>query len=219
MIDADHPQIRRLAQDITTGLTTERARAVAVHNWVRDRIAFGWVPHADQERASDTLQRKMGFGVTKSTLFVALLRSLGLAARSRFVSLDGAIFAQFGWHQALVDHAYTEVFLDGHWVATDSYVLPQHQARVALEKLQTLGLQMGYGVSQGGHWSWEGSHAQFIQWTDSVVRQQEFSFFRDFAEFSHYERPSHMGNWWVWLWQPHAAMRLHEQVVKTLGES
>ncbi|KAJ0397706.1 hypothetical protein ATCC90586_001893 [Pythium insidiosum] len=42
VIDSTHPSIHQCAQSIAAGLSTDRARAVAIHDFVRDRIRFGF---------------------------------------------------------------------------------------------------------------------------------------------------------------------------------
>lgn len=164
-IDAAHPAIVAAAKQATNGSSDDAERAVRLHDLVRD-MPFGWAPAFDEQKASEVLASGIGFCNTKSTLFAALLRAVGIPARLHFAgisrrSLRGLITPP----TAYVDHSWTEVLLDGRWIATDSYNVDPTLHRAALARLRAENAQIGYGAHINGTCRWNGradSFAQFV---------------------------------------------------------
>jgi Transglutaminase-like superfamily len=167
MIDSNHPAVHERAALLTTGITSARARAVRLHDAVRDDILFGFSPDFYQQKASDVLRSGMGYCNTKATLFVALLRAAGIPARQVFVDIHADILRGIINPQTpYVDHSYTEVFLGERWVKTDSYIVDQRLFHAALRQLITEKHLLGYGIHAHGRTTWDGytdSFSQFVQ--------------------------------------------------------
>ena len=115
-----HP-IETLATRLTAGLASERAVAVRLHDFVRDRIAFGFTPRLDAATPEETLAAGVGHTIPKTALFVALLRALGLRrvpALRHDRSRDPARRIPHGVHRLLpweIPHCYAEVEVDDDW--------------------------------------------------------------------------------------------------------
>ncbi len=164
LIDCAHPRITGLAAEITQGATSPVAAAVLVHNWVRDRIAFGIPPAFYDIKASEVLDAGVGYCNPKATLFSALLRALGIPTRTRMFDLSAAVLAGlFDPGTASVDHAVTEVWLHGRWVGIDSYVVDLTLARAAALRLAAERREAGYGIHAAGRSEWDGQAATRIQ--------------------------------------------------------
>jgi Transglutaminase-like superfamily len=165
-IDTGHPAIISAAEHATAGAHTDIERAVRLHDLVRD-IPFGWAPAFDEQTASEALACGIGFCNTKATLFVALLRAAGIPARIHFVSISRrTLRGLITPPQAYVDHSYTEVLLDGRWVATDSYNVDAPVHRTAIARLRAENAQLGYGVHINGTCEWNGRSDRFSQFLD-----------------------------------------------------
>jgi Transglutaminase-like superfamily len=165
-IDAGHPAIVAAAERATAGADTDMERAVRLHDLVRD-MPFGWAPAFDEQKASEVLASGLGFCNTKSTLFAALLRASGIPARLHFAgisrrSLRGLITPPTTY----VDHSWTEVLLDGRWIATDSYNVDPALHRAALARLRSENAQIGYGAHINGTCHWDGRSNSFSQFVD-----------------------------------------------------
>jgi hypothetical protein len=189
LIESTAPEIVRLAQELTSRATSERGAAVAIHNFVRDEIRFGFAPAFYDMTAREVLHARVGYCITKATLFSALLRAAGFATRQRFVALDADVLHGFLRPGASVDHAWTEVLIGDHWVASDSYVVdrPLAQAALALAKIHRDGRQLGYGVHIDGQSEWTAEHDAFIQCCNSgrvprLVRA-DHGYFADAEDF------------------------------------
>jgi hypothetical protein len=164
LIDAGHPDIVSTAARVTAGAADDVEQAVRLHDFVRDDILFGWAPAFDAQKASEVLRSRIGFCNTKSTLFVALLRATGIAARLHFATinrriLDGLIRPP----SEFVDHSYTEVLLGPRWIPLDSYTVDVPLHRAAIARCHDERRTIGYGVHTAGTTRWDGRSACFAQ--------------------------------------------------------
>lgn len=168
LIQTDHPRIVALAEEITQAADSDRKAAILVHDWVRDQIAFG-IPRGFYETsATETLDQKVGYCNTKVTLFSALLRARGIPARMRMMDLSAQVLlGLFNPGSPYVDHAISEVFLEGRWVKVDSYVVDKRLASVASKKLAASRSKAGLGVHIDGKTDWDGQSDNFIQCLDN----------------------------------------------------
>jgi transglutaminase-like putative cysteine protease len=186
LIDDTHVAITEQVAQLVQDRHTPRERAVAIHDFVRDKVRFGFTPHFYAMSAADVLATGVGFGNTKSTLFIAMLRAAGIEALQQFVDLDASVLrGLLDLRTPLVDHSYTEVKLDGAWVATDSYVVDLPLFRAAQAALRVEGRGMGYGVRLDGRAQWDGRSASFAQFMpgDSGSSRHRWGVFPDVVAF------------------------------------
>ena len=163
-IDKDHLCVQTAALDLSSGQQSDRNKVLAIFQFVRDQVKFGFTRGFWDNKASDVLASRIGYCNTKSTLFVALLRAINIPARQVFVDIDADIL-----HGLLdpgtpyVDHSYVEVYIDGIWVATDSYIVDADLFGPAQRRVQNEGHPMGYGVHATGTLEWDGRSPAFSQ--------------------------------------------------------
>lgn len=126
LIQADAPEIAKIAREITVGATDNRDKATAIFYWVRDHIRY--CIEADRP-ALDVLREGRGVCVTKALLHVALLRAAGVPARLGHADYRReALLPMFP--SAYIErqpevyplHTFAEVYLDGQWVTCDATV-------------------------------------------------------------------------------------------------
>jgi Transglutaminase-like superfamily len=122
--DHEHPHIRALAEGVTRGAGDSREAARALFYWVRDSIRYnvGLQP----QRASETVQRRLGACSNKANAFVALLRASGIPACFHVIRVD--TLGYFGafcplritrHFQPLGVHVFTGVYLQ-RWLQCDN---------------------------------------------------------------------------------------------------
>lgn len=123
--DADHPVIVHLARELTRGLRTPEAKAVALFNWVRDEVLYtlgdwNW-------KASETLALRRGTCSNKANLLVALARAAGIPAGFQVMKIRtrhyfGAWLVPMGRRLIREEsvHVYATLFLGGRWVKCDA---------------------------------------------------------------------------------------------------
>lgn len=156
---------------------SEKERAVALHDYVRDNVKFGWTERFDDARPSYTFQRKLGHCNPQGELLVGLCRQAGLNARQHFVVikkdiLEGVLTPKaYGRLPKEIEHSFSEVEIDGKWVKTDSYILDNVTFQWAKEQLQQTGREVGFGAHARGVNQWDGeNHAfSFSQFADSTM--------------------------------------------------
>jgi transglutaminase-like putative cysteine protease len=166
-IDIEAPSLRAAVTEATRGATTELKRAVRIHDYVRDHVAFGWTGRFHDMRASEVLAAGRGYCNTKGTLFVAMLRAAGIPARQRFISIRTAILRGIlDTGRQYVDHSYAEVLLGGRWIAVDSYIVDQPLFRAASAKLAAESALAGYGIHSRGTTRWDGTRNAFSQFVN-----------------------------------------------------
>lgn len=167
-IDFEHPAIQAAVQMTVGSSTSPVDRAVKIHDFVRDRIAFGWASSFYDQTASEVLQSGVGFCNTKGTLFVAMLRAAGVPARQHFVDIHASILTPFiDPGTPYVDHSFTEVLLLGRWLAVDSYIVDKPLYTAAKQKLEASAKVLGFGVHADGTCDWDGSNNAFAQFLSS----------------------------------------------------
>ncbi len=155
-IDFNSVKLRIQATKLTQLCANETAKAVAVHNYVQS-LPLVFAPDFLRTKASDVVRLGHGDCHTKGILFVALLRALGLPARLRFLTSPVGFLAGFiDVHTASMSCAVGEVFLNGRWCQTDTYVADGAFAQEARKLLSLEHHFAGYGVHAMGERRWDG---------------------------------------------------------------
>jgi hypothetical protein len=164
-VNWQHPSIAAIIGDLSAGRPAPKDRAIAAFYFVRDTVKFGFARGFWDQKASDVLASGYGYCNTKSTLFVALLRGLGLPARQVFVDINVQVLSGLlDPGTPYVDHSYVEAWLDGDWRATDSYIVDLPLFQRAQHLLKQSGGVMGWGVHATGSASWVGVTPTFAQY-------------------------------------------------------
>lgn len=156
-------RVREVVEKATAGVATERGKAIALHDYVRDKIKFGFNRYFDMSKPDHTLDLGIGHCNAKGELMVALFRKVGLEAYHHFVVLPkdiikGVIPPSKCWLiPAELSHCYTEVRVEGTWCDIDSYILDTPLLRAARTKLSEEGRTLGYGshIHATNHWDGE----------------------------------------------------------------
>ena len=165
-LDLEDSNLRIQAMRITQLASSDIQKATRVHDFVKS-LPFGCVVAMGHVTASAVLKSGRGDCHTKGILFVALLRSAGVPARLRFVSIPaGFLRGIIDLGASSITHAIGEVFLNGKWIQADTYVvddLLETQARI---RLQQEGLVLGYGIHAHGRRYWSGLQDAHGQFTD-----------------------------------------------------
>jgi hypothetical protein len=148
----------------------ERERAVRVHDFVRDRIRYGFTPRFDDATPEETLEAGAGHCNPQTRLFVELARAAGLEARFHFVTIGGEILRGVQPNvPAVISHGFAEVRVDGRWLAVDSYIVDPAHAVGARARLEREGREVGYGVHRRGTVVWDGASDAFSQLADPAM--------------------------------------------------
>lgn len=125
-VDSDHPAVVAYAQQHGGGLAPREA-AVALYYAVRDGFRYNpWRVRFERDAFSASALLAVpadvgGHCIDKANLLAASARALGIPSRLHFANVRNHIgTARLEEHlgtDLLVFHGYTELFLDGRWVA------------------------------------------------------------------------------------------------------
>ena len=123
VIDSDHPAIIEYARHVSGNGRDSIAKACALFDAVRDEVAYNPVTHFYRQshyKASNVLERKSGYCVSKACLLCALGRAVGIPTRMGFADIrnHGAapqIVEMMGTN-IFTYHGYVEFFLEERWV-------------------------------------------------------------------------------------------------------
>jgi hypothetical protein len=187
-IDCAAPEIQTAVATLAASTRDARETAVRIHDFVRDEIPFGWSLHFDRQSASEVLRARRGYCNTKSGLFIALLRAAGIPARLHCVAINRDILRGLVRPPtSCVDHSYVEVWLEGRWHATDTYIIDRTLFIAAQRRLRREGAELGYGVHRQSTLDWDGRADAFAQFVPSVgtiaVRGADFGVHDDLDAF------------------------------------
>ena len=153
MLDYSSKKIQELIRKRKWKELDEFHRIKAVYNFVRDEILFGYNTD-DSIPASKVLADGYGQCNTKGTLFMALLRAVGIPCRVHGFTIDKKLqkgaMTGFVYRNAPqnVFHSWVEVLFEGKWYELEAFILD----KTYLQKLQALnssctGAFCGYGVA------------------------------------------------------------------------
>lgn len=172
MLDYNSVAIRNLITERKWNELDEFNKIQRIYDFVRDEIKFGYNVD-DSVKASKVLKDGYGQCNTKGTLFMALLRGVGIPCRVHGFTIDkklqkgamtGFVYANAPKN---IFHSWVEVFYSGSWYELEAFILDMEY----LTKLQKInsectGSFCGYGVAvsdfQNPVIEWNGNHT-YIQ--------------------------------------------------------
>jgi len=165
MLEIQHPRIRLLGVRLTQLKRLPHEKALACHEHVR-ALPFGCLGDGTGVPALTVLARGRGDCHTKSTLLVALLRSVGIPSRLRFFTMSADFLRGIIELDGLsVQHCCVEMWLAERWIAVDTHVVDAPLARVAQQLLASEGQRLGYGMHLKGATAWDGQQPAFAQFS------------------------------------------------------
>jgi hypothetical protein len=182
LLDYASPAIAALVREHGWLRLDEEARIRAVYEFVRDGIAFGY-NKADDLPASQVLADGYGQCNTKGTLFMALLRALGIPCRLHGFTIDkrlqrGAvtgIFYVLAPREIL--HSWIEVRLHERWLNLEGFILDRPYLSALQARFDCVGAFCGYGVAT------EDFRAPPIEWTGGDTYIQHKGIVQDLGVF------------------------------------
>ncbi|OEC86303.1 Ig-like domain-containing protein, partial [Methanobacterium sp. A39] len=105
-------QIQTLAKSLTSGKISAYDKAVAIFNWVRDKLGYSFY-YNTKYGAVGTLNAMTGNCVDTAHLLIALERAAGIPARYEHVY---AKFSSGNWY----GHVIAQVWVNGKWYNVDA---------------------------------------------------------------------------------------------------
>ena len=155
LLDLEDPRLAIRATSLTQLASSDRAKALAIYGFVK-RMPYRRPFKMSHRRAREVLDSGWGDGPDKATLMVALLRRVGIPARLRMVRMDGGIMRGLVDRLDSISWPFVEVWLDGRWLRTDTYIFDAAYMAAARQALRTSGQRYGFGVYVDSQPLWTG---------------------------------------------------------------
>lgn len=163
--------VQSIVDHCRAGAANDRELAIALHDYVRDEIEFGFTPYFDAATPEQTLRLGCGHCNPQAALMVALFREAGFNARFQPATIDGDVLRGLVSAPQRLSHIFTEVELDGRWLRLDSYIADPALRRIAVDRLHRDGRALGYGCHATATGEWDGKSDAFSQVaSESMIR-------------------------------------------------
>ncbi|MFJ7735396.1 transglutaminase family protein [Lysinibacillus sp. NPDC097287] len=153
MLDFHNPCIQQLVRRKGWHHLSENEKISNIYDFVRNEIKFGY-NSSDNLSASQVLQDGYGQCNTKSTLLMALLRTVNIPCRIHGFYIDkkmqkGALTGiTYLFAPKKIVHAWTEVYFEGDWVALEGVIIDDNYLHQVKDRLCRLdGGYIGYGIA------------------------------------------------------------------------
>ncbi|MBA3773335.1 MAG: transglutaminase domain-containing protein [Ramlibacter sp.] len=161
LLDLEDPKLRLRAHALTQLCKTEREKALAIYGFVK-RIPFSKALKFRLRTARRVIDAGRGDAVDKATVLIALLRACDIPARMRYINLRGKILRGLTSGIASAARPVAEIWLNGGWMRTDTYIFDAAYMAAARQRLKDFGWDWGYGIHREGHLIWSGSGDAFL---------------------------------------------------------
>lgn len=167
--------VQEVVDQVVAKAATERENAIALHDYVRDNVKFGFNKYFDATPPDYTLSCHHGHCNPKSRLMVALFRAAGLECYQHFVVIPKSILkdaippSRFWMIPAELSHSYVEVKVEGKWCTIDSFIVDTPLLKGAQARLARENRPLGYGVRADSINIWDGQSNAFSQFDKSMM--------------------------------------------------
>jgi hypothetical protein len=163
LLDLSDPKLRLKTRSLTQLARTERQKALAIYAYVK-RLPYAKRIKLEYPTARDVIEQRSGDGDDKATLFVAMLRGAGIAARIRYEEMKGAMLRGLipGPNPPDAARPLVEIWLDEHWVRTDTYIYDANYVSAAMRSIRARGWKFGWGLHLDADLLWNGKDDAFL---------------------------------------------------------
>jgi hypothetical protein len=160
-LDLGDAKLQMRARALTQLAKSEREKALAIYGFVK-RVPFARPFKLRVKSPRHVLEAGCGDALDKVGLLLALLRITGIPARIRFMRQPGEILHGLISRMSTVARPVAEIWIGGHWVATDTYIFDAAYMAAARERLADEKLECGYGIHRDGASIWNGVDDAFL---------------------------------------------------------
>lgn len=183
MLNYHHPQIQRLIKERGWAAEDDFHKILKIYHFVRDEIVFGY-NRDDTMAASEVLEDGYGQCNTKGTLFMALLRAVGVPCRIHGFTIDKKL--QKGAMTGIVYklapqsiiHSWVEVKYQDRWYNIEGFILDSEYLKKLQERFADCKTSFcGYGAATDNF-----QHPQ-IEWNANDTYIQKEGINQDFGVF------------------------------------
>ena len=147
-----YPSTREILEQLEVEPKSEEEKIRTIYNFVKDNIKFGY-NESDDLPASEVLQDGYGQYNTKASLFMALLRGIGIPCHIHFFTIDKRVQKgtltglPYRLAQEEIIHSWTEVLYGDKWVNLEGLILDNRYLQNLKKKFGRSSYFEGYGVA------------------------------------------------------------------------
>jgi hypothetical protein len=161
LLDLGDPKLRLRVHSLTQLCKSEREKALAIYGFVKRMPAVKPL-RIRLASARQVLDAGRGDAKGKATLAVAMLRIAGIPARVRWITLRGEVLRGLTSAVRQVNRPVLEIWLDGAWQQTDTYIYDAATMASARQILKDRGWEWGFGVHVEGRMLWDAQGSAFM---------------------------------------------------------
>jgi transglutaminase-like putative cysteine protease len=153
ILDYNSKDIKELVEKHFSFIKNPEKKLEKIYYFVRDEIKFGF-NESDNIPASRILKDGYGQCNTKTSLFMALVRTVEIPSRAHFFKINKrvqkGVFPSHIYNRHLKEeiiHSWPEVYLKDKWIALEGVILDKDYLRQIKNRFDTENQLEGYGVS------------------------------------------------------------------------
>jgi hypothetical protein len=161
LLDLGDPKLRLKVHSLVQLCKTDREKALAVYGYVK-RMPLARRMKLRPLTAREVYDAGRGDSPDKGTLLVAMLRIAKIPARLRMLGISGEILRGIAPGLKEAFRPVVEVYLNGRWLRTDTFIYDAACMAAARQRLKDLGWEWGYGIHVNGHMLWDGNEDAFV---------------------------------------------------------
>lgn len=185
LMDLHDAKLQVRVRQLTQLCHTPRERMLALYHYVK-RLPFAKPVKWRLRSARQVLRAGSGDAEDKATLLVAMLRAAGFPARVEYFELHEVVLRGLTTAIGHADRAVVQVWLEGAWRSTDTYIFDAAYVAAAQQKLRERGWSWGYGIGREGQTLWAGFEDVFLigeAFQGAAQLMTSLGVFHDPAEF------------------------------------
>jgi hypothetical protein len=160
LLDLEDPKLRLRVHSLTQLCKNDREKAVALYRFVK-RMPYAKRFKTGVPTARGVMDAGSGDAPGKATLLVAMLRTAGVPARMRLVTMRGEFMRGVISGVSEMNRPLVEVWIAGAWQQTDTYIHDAEIMAAARQRLKDQGWEWGYGIHVEGHMLWDGHESAY----------------------------------------------------------
>jgi len=157
LADYNSPSIKHKALELTANSKSIYEKIESIFYYVRDDIKFAFPREGDFVKASQTIIYGYGQCNTKSTLFLALCKSVEIPTKIHFSLIKKDI--QKGFFTGIaywllpkeISHSWIEINIEDKWVKIDTFINDRILYEASKKKLKEKKWDVGYSVACSKH--------------------------------------------------------------------
>jgi hypothetical protein len=163
LLDLSDPKLRLKTRALTQLARTDRQKALAIYAFVK-RLPYAKRIKMEYPTARRVIEQRSGDGDDKATLLVAMLRVAGIPARIRYEEMKGVMLRGLvpGPNPPDAARPLAEIWLEGRWVRTDTYIFDANYVSAALRSMRARGWKYGWGLHADADLLWNGKDDAFL---------------------------------------------------------